>query len=190
MPEIPFVPMLSAAEAKVLCHTYDVDKDFWFEVAGRSILNGDCSRSHFDTIFAWKTRNRGKSRPEKNESGAIEQALRVVVEEVDRPRRSIGTLIKLSGVGIPVASAIMAAIFPEQFTIIDFRALDALSAEDYSTTSVKKYLDYVEYCTKLADDWDMSLRELDRALWKWSEKCGARLLEPISGRPVTEAKRI
>ena len=35
--------------------------------------------------------------------------------------------------------------------------------------SINFYLRYLDYCTKLADKWDMSLRDLDRALWQRSK---------------------
>jgi hypothetical protein len=180
MAKVAFVPKLSREEAHILCRQYDVDGEFWFENAGRCIARGEYQREHFDAIFAWKTNNRGKSRPEKNANKAIERGLKVVIKEVDRPRVVIETLTKLSGVGIPVASAIMSAVFPERFTIIDFRALDALSAEKLSTASINRYLEYVEFCKRLANRWGLSLRDLDRALWKWSEKHGAKLVESIS----------
>lgn len=142
----------------------------------------DYSREHFDTVFTWKTNGRGKSRPEKNEDAAIERALKTVALGADQPRDTIGQLTKLSGVGLPVASAIMTAVFPEKFTIIDFRALHTLSAEKYSTSSVKRYLEYVAYCNGLASDWDMTLRDLDRALWKWSEMNTGDLLRSISDK--------
>ncbi|WP_407114288.1 hypothetical protein [Bradyrhizobium sp. LMG 9283] len=176
MTKYPFVPQLSRQEAHYLCERYDSDSDFWFDVAGRSIQKGDYSRRHFDVIFKWKTRNRGKSRPKKNKTVKIEQALRRAVEQADKPMIAISELISLAGVGIPVASAIMAATLPERFTVIDFRALEALGAKGYSTVSIGKYLKYVSYCLDLSAEWGMSLRELDRALWKWSEKQSADLL--------------
>jgi hypothetical protein len=176
MAETSFKPKLSGEEAEVLCDRYDYEKDFWFEIAGRSILEGDFSRRHFDTIFEWKTGNRGKSRPAKNNDKSIARALKLVVEERDNPIRPIDALTQLSGVGVPVASAIMTAVFPGRFTVIDFRALSALSVEGYSTSSSEKYLEYVEYCIALARNWGVTLRDLDRALWKWSEKHDAKLL--------------
>lgn len=173
-----FQPRLTCQEAKVLCLEYDVDADFWFDVAGRCILNKVYSRKNFETIFAWKTKNRGKSRIQNNDDERIESVLRKVVESNgEPPSASIEALTSLSGVGVPVASAVMAAIFPERFTVIDFRALDALGANEYSTTSIEEYLKYTSYCKNLAAEWHLSLRDLDRALWKWSEKSGGCLLQ-------------
>jgi hypothetical protein len=177
-----FAPNLSREEAHYLCHRYDADSDFWFDAAGRSILKGDYSRQHFDTIFKWKTRNRGKSRPQKNKTITIKRTLKLAVDNVGVPSIALKSLVGLQGVGVPVASAIMTAIFPERFTIIDFRALEALGAKRFSTSSINRYLEYVSFCVALSVEWGMSLRELDRALWKWSEKQGADLLQPIGKR--------
>lgn len=173
-----FQPRLTRQEAKVLCLQYDADADFWFDAAGRCILEKNYSREHLDTIFAWKTKNRGKSRIQKNDAREIETVLRQVVESGgEPPSDSLKVLITLSGIDIPVASAVMTAVFPERFTVIDFRALDALGAKKYSTRSIKKYLEYASYCRNLAAEWHLSLRDLDRALWKWSEKSTGRLLQ-------------
>ncbi len=32
------------------------------------------------------------------------------------------------------------------------------------------YLKYLAHCTDLAAKWNLSLRQLDRALWQWSKE--------------------
>lgn len=68
-----------------------------------------------------------------------------------------------------MASAILTAIDPERYTVIDFRALEALGnmAND---CSVNFYLNYLDACRRLAKGHDVSLRDLDRALWQWSSE--------------------
>jgi hypothetical protein len=171
MEENLFKPLFTKDEAKFLCNEYPVQEDEVFEKAGIAIRGGDYSRKHFDAIFKWKTKNRGKSRPQKNTDDEIGEALRVATD-IKSPKLAIALLCGLSGVAIPVASAIMTAIHPERFTIIDFRALEALDAESEKAGSLPYYESYLEFCIKLKDDWSMSLRELDRALWMWSKKNG------------------
>jgi hypothetical protein len=74
----------------------------------------------------------------------------------------------LNGVDSPVASAIMTAIRPETFTVLDFRALEALGNPTADRT-LRFYLHYLRFCTNLAERWSMSLRQLDRALCQWSK---------------------
>jgi hypothetical protein len=69
------------------------------------------------------------------------------------------------GVEIPVASAVLTAVAPERYTIIDYRALKALG-EKRTWHSVDSYLAYLLCCRKLVRENGVSLRELDRALWQ------------------------
>jgi hypothetical protein len=79
----------------------------------------------------------------------------------------------LGGVEIPVASAIMTAIDPERYTIIDYRALEALGVS-LSWYTIDSYLAYLKRCRELAQENVVSLRELDRALWQWSKERSSR----------------
>lgn len=63
-------------------------------------------------------------------------------------------------------------IDPKRYTIIDFRALEALGS-NRTWHTVDSYLAYLAFCRALAHSQDVSLRELDRALWKWSEERSA-----------------
>jgi hypothetical protein len=83
-------------------------------------------------------------------------------------RAAIAVLTGLNGVQVPVASAILTAIHPERFTIIDFRALQALNAAQPITLDF--YLDYLDECRRLAKANNVDLRTLDRALWQWSKE--------------------
>jgi hypothetical protein len=74
----------------------------------------------------------------------------------------------LHGVDVPVASSVMAMVSPTTHTVIDYRALEALDY-DGPNRSLSFYLHYRTYCEKLAAEWDLSLRDLDRALWQWSK---------------------
>jgi hypothetical protein len=170
--DLLFKPLLSKNQAQALCKEYPLVEDAEFLKAGQAIRSGDFSRIHFNEIFRWKTKNRGKSRPKQNSDEEIAEALRVSTI-LQSPKLAIALLCGLTGVAIPVASSIMTAIYPERFTIIDFRALEALDAEPERSGSLSYYECYLTFCTKLAKDWEISLRELDRALWMWSKKTGS-----------------
>jgi hypothetical protein len=74
-----------------------------------------------------------------------------------------------------VASAILAAIYPERYTVLDYRALEALG---HARHDVRFYEEYLAYCKRLAESNIVNpqselpaptpLRTLDRALWEWS----------------------
>lgn len=138
--------------------------------SGKRIAQGEYTRRNLQTIFEWKTGGRGKSRLQVNTDEEIEDALRSAVE-AKAERTAVSVLIGLYGVEIPVASAVLTAIAPERYTIIDYRALEALG-ESQTWHTIDSYLAYLVFCRKLAFENGVTLRELDRALWQWSAERG------------------
>jgi hypothetical protein len=164
----PFSPKLTRDEAIQLVRKYSFSEGDQPLASGTAIRNGDFRRVHLAAIFEWKTGGRGRSRLRLNSDLEIRDALRSATS-AEAPRAALAVLTGLSGVQVPVASAIMTMIEPTIFTIIDFRALEALGnlTKDRSTGF---YLIYLRYCLKLAKEWDMSIRQLDRSLWYWSRE--------------------
>jgi hypothetical protein len=135
-------------------------------IAGQSIANGEFSRANLSAIFEWKTKGRGRTRLDGNTDEEIADILTVAMT-AKSDRAKIAVLCGLSGVGVPVASAVLTAIDPAKYTIIDFRALEALGT-DTADRSVDFYVEYLRECRTLAEKYRISLRDLDRALWQWS----------------------
>lgn len=76
----------------------------------------------------------------------------------------------IKGIGIPIASAILAVCYPDDFTIVDYRARAALKSEGVTingdpSVNPKAFFEYVDVCKKLANDKGFSLREFDQELW-------------------------
>jgi agmatine deiminase len=155
--------------------------------AGQSLLRGqrnsDEDRKNVFVIHKWKTRGRGFSRVEDNTNSAITQAaassISLQSNEDEARKKAINAWVDLRGVGVPVASAILAAIHPDKFTVIDFRALEALGVRRNAIPSVEFYLDYLDCCLDLVRKLNIeqtndatALRILDRALWQWSKNRG------------------
>lgn len=162
------------AQIKQLAARYLYEDDTDALQAGKRIAAGDCGRANLEAIFRWKTGGRGISRLRYNSDVEIRDALRLAVN-AETERAAISVLCGLSGVEIPVASAILTAIDPERYTIIDFRALEALGVKNTWHT-VDSYLAYLNACRGLARQNAVSLRELDRALWQWSKEQPAQAL--------------
>jgi thermostable 8-oxoguanine DNA glycosylase len=83
-------------------------------------------------------------------------------------------LLSVDGIGIPVASAILAVCYPDDFTVIDYRAIASIKAlrpERHKsivpnpTAFTKGYIRYVAVCKEIAKEERLSLRDVDRALW-------------------------
>jgi hypothetical protein len=80
----------------------------------------------------------------------IADALRLAcLAETDRA--ALAVLTGLHGVDVPVASAVLWAVAPERFTIIDFRALEALGVTSPSY-GVGFYLAYLAACRRIASE--------------------------------------
>jgi hypothetical protein len=162
--ELQFAPAL----LRELAARYQYDDENKALMAGSRIAGGENSRTNLEVIFRWKTGGRGISRLSRNTDTEIEDALRMAVG-AQTERAAVAVLCGLYGVEVPVASAVLTAINPQRYTIIDFRALESLGIKSYYAT-VDYYLVYLAQCRDLAHQHSIGLRELDRALWQWSKE--------------------
>jgi hypothetical protein len=107
---------------------------------------------------------------DKNSDEAVANVLRATIDAIDKhgdTERAFRELQSLKGIGLPVASAILTAVFPDRFTIIDIMAFRALGAPEGIPLSVPLYLRYLAFCGQQAERLGISLRDMDRALWQW-----------------------
>jgi hypothetical protein len=161
--ELQFHP----SEIRALAARYDYGDDAAALDAGQRIATGDYNLTNLKRIISWKS-PRSIGRAERNTEADVTDALRSAVS-AKTDRAAVAVLIGLRGVDVPVASAILAAINPDRFTIIDYRALESLGVKRLSPT-VDFYLEYLAHCRHLASKHGVSLRDLDRALWQWSKE--------------------
>jgi len=87
------------------------------------------------------------------------------------PQARMEFLCVLHGVDYPMASAILHWVFPEEFALIDYRALWSLGV-DVPPQSYR-YAFYERYnaiCLGLAERLQISIRRLDRGLWQYSKE--------------------
>lgn len=134
--------------------------------AGRKIAERCFNPANLTPIIRWKS-----SRPTgligSNRDEDISDALRLAID-AKTPRSAVAVLCGLRGVDVPVASAILAMINPDKYTVIDFRALETLDVRRSSPT-IDDYLDYLAFCQATAATHGVTLRNLDRALWQKSK---------------------
>jgi hypothetical protein len=98
--------------------------------AGRRISEGDYSLENLIAIVEWKS-SRPKGYVNKNDPSDISDAF-VTLDKCKQDRTKVAVLIGLRGVQVPMASAILTAIDPEHYTIIDVRALQSLGVTQQS----------------------------------------------------------
>lgn len=121
----------------------------------------------FIDMVGWKSERR-LAKAESNSAGLVEELTRMAFAANHQTAR-MGTLMVLSGVGLPVASVLMHFGNDQTVPIIDERALWSLNCEKPASYSFDFWAAYVVYCRSLAERNRMSVRSIDRALWKYSE---------------------
>jgi hypothetical protein len=144
--------------------------------AGRAIRyeESEYTLKNLEAIVRWKS-ERTVHYLIRNSDEIIRRTLAVAASTEATTEDAVNALLELHGVDLPVASAILAAIFPERYTVLDYRALEALG---HSRHDVRFYEEYLAYCKRLAESnivhpqgglpAPTPLRTLDRALWEWS----------------------
>ncbi|MGD0630390.1 MAG: hypothetical protein ABR987_13625 [Terracidiphilus sp.] len=142
--------------------------------AGAAIRGGDYSLVNLETVVRWKS-DRALHYLVGNSEAKIRQVLAVAASPDTSLRSAVEALTSLRGIDLPIATAILAAILPEQYSVLDFRALEALG---HARHNVDFYAEYVGFCRRLAErgmvapqkdlPGPTSLHALDRALWEWS----------------------
>jgi len=126
------------------------------------------SREQFLALCRWKS-PRILRWCRENTAAEIEEATRVALSTpVDRLR--IGVLRCLRGVGWPMASVLLHFGHADRYPILDFRALWSLGFDRKPGYTFELWWQYVTTCRTIADDANVSMRALDRALWQFSKE--------------------
>lgn len=165
-----FALQFAPAEIDALAERYGAAQDDDALDAGRRIASGDYSLENLRIIVKWKS-PRPAALIEQNTQNDIAVALQFASAPTTPEAMAVAVLTALHGVGIPMASAILMAINPERYTVLDFRALGSLGITNWPDTFAF-YVAYLEVCRELAAKHGRSLRTLDRALWQWSQEQG------------------
>ena len=165
---------------------YNLEDYLFGTVTRRFQEEGHLHTHDFFAIIIWKS-NRAKTRIR-----AGLQQIGKTAEQVTREMHLAATgegklqvLLAVPGFGIPMASAILTVCYLDEFTILDWRAWEGLCAWEVEglpgrcPAVAAGYLQYCDACRRIAREFDLSLRDLDRALWGRSWEQG--LLELVSG---------
>ena len=128
---------------------------------------GHFTRDEFLETYAWKTR-RTLGRAEKYTEEEIADVTGVAFRQRDEKLR-VCLLRVLDGVDWPVASTLLHVGCDPSYPILDFRAVWSLGSTVPAYVSFEFWWAYVECCRALATEAGVTVRELDRALWAYSE---------------------
>lgn len=135
--------------------------------AGCQLAQGQCTSDLVDAVIKWKSA-RSRGYVGKNDLSLMREAFNVA-RELSFPKLAIGLLTSLHGFRVPVSSAFLTAMDPRRYTVIDWRALQALSCSLKSYEHADAYTPYRDECIRLVDVLGLKcLRDVDHALWGWS----------------------
>lgn len=134
-------------------------------LVGRALASGLRSLRLIKTIGRWKAPRAARWLDTQFDKALVKAILDEALADGLTPVARVRKLQELSGVGVPMASAILTCFDPENFTVIDVRALDTLGTTGARITP-ELYERYLEFCIAEAKRLGVELRQLDRALWK------------------------
>jgi hypothetical protein len=126
------------------------------------------TRDDLVKIGLWKSR-RPKKWYESNEDEVVQELTKFSFAAMTEWAR-IRALCALSGVSFPVASVILHFAFPENYPILDFRALASLGESQPKSYTLKMWLAYCDRVRGIAKDLGLPLRTVDKALWQFSKE--------------------
>ncbi|MFZ0743989.1 MAG: hypothetical protein WAM85_06265 [Terracidiphilus sp.] len=142
--------------------------------AGAAIRGGEYSLANLEAIVRWKS-ERVVHYLIGNSEAKIRKVLEIAAAPETSTRKAVEALMELRGIDLAIASAILTAIAPERYSVLDYRALEALG---HARHDVEFYAEYVAFCRRLAErelvkpqadlPGPTSLHALERALWEWS----------------------
>lgn len=131
------------------------------------------TKDEFDKILHWKLRGQYKR---------IEHLLLTLTEEMivnitraafminlsnpdDELELQLRILTCLRGVGVPVASAILALVYPDKYAVIDYRGWRQVIGETKTNFSISDYKRYLSSIRILAEELGWFPQEVDLAIW-------------------------
>ena len=125
--------------------------------------------SEFFELADWKS-PRPRRHVRANRPAVIEEATRIALSAEAEEIR-MGVLLAIRGVQWPTASTVLHFGHRDRYPILDVRALESLGfTQKNAYYDFDFWWDYVTICRRLADEHEMDMRTLDRALWQWSKE--------------------
>ena len=152
--------------------------------AGEAIRGGEHTLPNLETIVRWKS-ERMVHYLIGNSSENIRGALAVAASPDTPTEEAVNALIALRGVDIPIATAILAAIYPERYAVLDYRALEALGHARHNVDFYVEYNGFLQAAGRVRNRQAAGrlpaptpLHALERALWQWSRNHAEESVPP------------
>jgi hypothetical protein len=165
-----FVHRFNISQIRSWAESYPVESDKRVEevIAPRVRKRGYFKQDEFIELCHWKT-PRSQRRIMSNPEDFIKDITHAAFTTPSE-RLRIEVLTLLNGVSWPTASVLLHFGYDDLYPILDFRALWSLGVDASQVHyNFEFWQGYTQYCRKLAHDANVSMRELDRALWQYSK---------------------
>jgi hypothetical protein len=156
----------------------DLEHYLFDEVGPRFQNSGDIEPVDLFMIFVWKAnraktrvRDQLKTRANGSFASAAAQIASALFATKDREQR-LKILMQDWGLRLPMASAVLTVLYPDEFTVYDRRVCGALGFpyKDWSRFSESCWMEYESYKQKVCgiespEGFTFTLRDRDRFLW-------------------------
>jgi len=155
-------------EIKKYAERYKYRKSPPLDAGRNAIAQGQLNLAELIIVAGWKSERRLdliRANPDNLVREITSFSFSAEYEE-----STIGALLILQGVSFPTASAILHFCVDDSYPILDFRALWSLGIEKPNLYTTSFWLDYLETCRSIAKQHEVSVRELDKALWQYSSE--------------------
>lgn len=147
---------------------YNLEEYLFQDVGQRFRKTQTLSVEDFFCVVIWKA-NRAKTNIKKklSKTTTLSESIRKLTSDVVQaksPKEKLEVMIKKWKFGLPMATAILTVLYPEDFTVYDYRVREQLGLS--SIYSVEKYFkDFLPVIKKYAESRNESMRETDKELW-------------------------
>lgn len=127
-------------------------------------------RNHLIELGRWKSPRALKQYKDRiNSSERVKEITSFALSSKDEYIRIMCPQI-LRGVSWGVASVILHFAYPNDYMILDFRAVWSLGWKEPKQYSFDYWIEYINHVRKLVNGLNISLRTLDKALWQYSKE--------------------
>jgi thermostable 8-oxoguanine DNA glycosylase len=138
--------------------------------------------AEFDEILKWKLgvqysrqQNARKVNTEEIIRSITGLALNICHPDIDYELElRIGILSSIRGVGVPVASAILALIYPDKYGVIDFRVWRQIFGNEATNFTISDYKKYMRVLRGFSLELGWSVQEVDIAIWTYDQEHNIR----------------
>ncbi len=82
----------------------------------------------------------------------------------------VNALCLLRGVSVPVASAMLALVYPDEYAVIDFRGWRQVFGEERQVFQTRDYKEYMREIRRLAKELGWTPQRVDHVIWEYDRR--------------------